>query len=191
MFDNEYIDNIYQEFIKHYKTLLKTIPNKNEYDYLKPWLDFIMYCIKELSTVYNKNKKRNDILQFEFILVKKTNKITSIETYICENYDELKMSKNFDKFREKIIDDIVINFSGYNVGKYYNNKITNIITFPDNFILTYNKLLHYIYLIYSYIYLNTYSRKFIKKMIISDHQHFISILNTIEFRTDIMLSINM
>lgn len=191
MFDNEYIDSIYKKFITYYKNLLGLITNKNEYYYLKPWLDFLIYCIKELLAVYSKNKKHYNKLQIEFILMRKTNKIVSIETYIYENYDDLKMSKNFNDFREKIIDNIVINFSEYNIKKYYYEQITNTISFPQDFILIYNNLLQCLYLIYSSIYLNIYSKRQIKEMIIFDHRNFIKMLNRIDFRTDMILSMNM
>lgn len=184
MFDETYINGIYNNFAINYKKLLSLITTDDEYNFYKPWLDFICCNIKYLSNTY---KNRNQYIKrtYEDILAKELNKLVIVMSYMYKNYNSFNNFENINKFREFIIDSIEINFYEYDIVNYYSNKLITINKFPELFIQLYNKLISLLNLIYSFIYVNYEADKDVKNLIIHKHKEFIKLLIQINFRSSL------
>lgn len=181
MFDGTYIDSVYNSFTTNYKQLLSLITTEDEYNFYKPWLDFVYYSNLYLTNVY-KNINQYIKQPHEDILAKELNKLVIIVSYIYKNYYDFNNFENINKFREFIIDTIEINYYDRDIVSYYSNKLITINKFPETFIPRYYKLISLLHLIFSFVYVNYDAEENIKKFIEYKHNEFVKSLTNIDFK---------
>lgn len=184
MFDGTYIDSVYNSFTNNYKQLLSLIKTEDEYNFYKPWLDFVYYSNLYLTNVY-KNSNQYIKQPQEEILARKLNKLVLIVSYMYKNYYNFYNFENINKFREFIIDTIEINYYDRDIVSYYSNKLITINKLPETFIPRYYKLISLLHLIFSFVYLNYDADENVKKFIEYKHNEFVKSLTNIDFRSSL------
>lgn len=184
MFDGTYINSVYNSFATNYKQFLSSITTEDEYNFYKPWLDFVYYSNLYLTNVY-KNSNQYIKQPQEEILARKLNKLVLIVSYMYKNYYNFNNFENINKFREFVIDIIEINYYDRDIVSYYSNKLITINKLPETFIPRYYKLIILLHLIFSFVYLNYDADENIKKFIEYKHNEFVKSLTNIDFRSSL------